>query len=116
MKRAIMQMTPELLSQALVEGNEIHCKVENGLPEDAKFINGRHVVNLHGDCVFELIYESEEFEDITDEGAILPLLKPAKFIRLNCGEGAEERSIGLCGCGQEGTQVFGYSVYCEDCI
>jgi hypothetical protein len=81
MKRAIMQISPELLSQILIEGNEIHVKVENGLPGDTRFVNGRHVVNLHGDCVFEMIYESEEFEDIAD-GGLLPILPPAKFMAL----------------------------------
>ncbi len=85
MKRAIMQITPELVSQILIKGGEIHVKVESGLPEDVKFINGRHVVNLHGNCVFEMIYESEEFEDIK-EGGLLPLLRPVKFTTLNCGE------------------------------
>lgn len=109
-----MQIMPELLSQTLIEGNEIHVKVENGLPEDAKLINGRHVVNLYGNLVFELIYESEEFEDV-EEGGLLPILKPAMFTRMECGEAVEE-ALPDCSCGRPGSVYHGGAVYCEDCI
>lgn len=114
MKRAIMQMTGALLSQILIEGNEIHVKVENGLPEDAKFVNGRHVVNLQGVLVFELIYESEEFEDV-EEGGLLPILKPAMFTRMECGEDTEIETP-FCSCGQPAIRFTNRHWYCEECI
>lgn len=149
MKRAIMLITPELISQLLMEGNEIHVKVESELPEDAKLVDvlpGTDMRYVH------FVFESEEFEDITEKDATLPTLKPAVFARMECGEKAEEKidldalrqlflqhdchetwiegmvdqvfaifgkdklRLGLCGCGNEGTQAVGDSVYCEDCI
>lgn len=114
MKRAIIQITPELLSEMLIEGREIHLKVENGLPEDVKFINGRYIIDAFGCTVIQLIYESEEFEDIS-EGGVVPILKPAMFTRMECGEAVEEASPD-CSCGRPGSVYHGGIIYCEDCI
>lgn len=114
MKRAIMQISCELLSQILIEGSEIHVKVENGLPEDAKFVNGRHVVNLQGVLVFELIYESEEFEDVA-EGGLLPILKPVMFTEMVCGYEVEIETP-LCSCGRPAIRFTNRHWYCEECI
>lgn len=81
MKRAVMQMSAELLSQILIEGNEIHIKVENGLPEDAKFVSCSYT--NFPKPTFSLIYDSEKFEDVPTD-ARLPRLKPAMFTRLDC--------------------------------
>jgi len=33
-----IRITPELLFAIFTDGNEIHLKVENGIPEDAEFV------------------------------------------------------------------------------
>lgn len=85
MKQAMMVMSGALLSQILIETDEIHVKVENGLPEDAKFVEMRYNFD---DNEWYFVFESNTFEDITDKTAAMPLLPPAKFTRLDCSEGA----------------------------
>ena len=78
MKRAMVGVTPELISQMLLLGNEIHIEVENGLPEDAKFVK-----MLSDRRTVYLVYESAEFEDIPDQSTEIPVLRPARLTVLD---------------------------------
>lgn len=70
MKRAILEVNGDFLDYHFIQHTDYHVKVEHGLPDDAKFCACHYDHRRH---VFELIYESEEFEDIL-EGAKMPVL------------------------------------------
>ena len=64
MRRAVFHMSADFLNWAFIEKKDFHILVESGLPEDAKFI-ACHYDNLIPGR-FNLVYESEEFEDIAE--------------------------------------------------
>ncbi|KKN41973.1 hypothetical protein LCGC14_0717770 [marine sediment metagenome] len=81
MKRAIIELPATFLHFAFIERTDYHVKVEHGLPDDAKFCACHYDHTRH---VFQLIYESETFEDIS-EGLKMPILDQitANFVACN---------------------------------
>lgn len=75
MKRARLEVSPQFWAD-LLKCDEMHVKIENPLPEDAKYIETRY--NIEEDLLY-MVFESEEFEDITDEGAEMPVITPVWF-------------------------------------
>ena len=59
-RRAIVAMTPDVLALFCTNG-EKHIRIENGSPADAKFIGAYYD---HSRNIFDICFESEEFEDI----------------------------------------------------
>ena len=80
MKRAILEFNANFLDYAFIQESELHLKITSGLPHDAKFCacHYDHVRNK-----FQIIYESDEFEDI-HEGAPLPILEDVVAERVLC--------------------------------
>lgn len=72
-RRAILQLTPELLVSMLTADKEIHARVvRNGLPSDAKVIRSGY--DPFADCVISLL-ESVEFMPVCP-GGVIPVLQP----------------------------------------
>lgn len=80
MKRAILEMHANFLDWAFIQESEFHAKVLVGLPHDAKFCACHYD---HRRNIFQIIYESEEFEDIS-EGDPLPILDSVKLQKVEC--------------------------------
>jgi len=78
MKRARLEVSPQFWA-CLVTQDEMHVKIENALPEDAKYIETRWDFDRG---LLYMTFESEEFEDIPDEGAVMPFITPVTFINL----------------------------------
>lgn len=73
MKLMKIQITPQSISLLFIKyKNPRMIKIIKGLPEDAKFL--RAYYNPVHD-IFELIFESEEFQDIP-KGAAIPFFEP----------------------------------------
>lgn len=88
MKRAILEMRADFLDYAFIQNEDYHVKVEHGLPSDAKFCACHYEHTRH---VFQLIYESEEFEDIL-EGREMPVLGDVVGTYVACG-GIKEKIL-----------------------
>jgi len=89
MKRAILEMPARFLHYIFIVNNDYHIRVEHGLPEDAKFMACYYDHQRH---VFQLLYESKEFEDIP-EGDPLPTLEPVVAKTIDCQEVISESLI-----------------------
>lgn len=77
MKRAILKVSPQYFVGAFRQ-DEIHVKVTERLPDDAKYISCHYYVERD---LFLIVIESEEFEDIR-EGGIMPYIKDIMFSEL----------------------------------
>ncbi|KKN41975.1 hypothetical protein LCGC14_0717790 [marine sediment metagenome] len=75
MKRAALYVSPQFWGSMLKQ-DEMHVKIENPLPDDAKYIETRYDMDRG---LLYMIFESEEFEDITDKGAMIPEIPPIMF-------------------------------------
>jgi len=84
MKRAILELPGQFLHFAFIGNSDYHVKIEHGLPDDAKFCACHYD---YGRNMFQLIYESETFDDIP-EGTVMPILDAvkAKFVHCNLAE------------------------------
>jgi len=88
MKRAILEMNGSFLNFMFIQNEDYHVKVEHGLPSDAKFCACHYDHMRH---VFQLIYESEEFDDIL-EGWPMPVLGDIVGTYVAC-RGIEEKVL-----------------------
>ena len=81
MKRAILEFPADFVHFAFIECNDYHAKVVHGLPKDATFCACHYD---HRRRRFQLIYESEQFDDI-EEGVPLPILDDVECNFVDCG-------------------------------
>ncbi len=82
MRRAILEIETTALDLIFIkqpENSELHVEIVHSLPEDAKFLSCHYNHMRH---IFQLIYESDEFEDIS-EGGMMPVLPTIEFTRID---------------------------------
>jgi len=89
MKRAILELPATFLHFAFIEHTDYHVKIEHGLPDDAKFCGCHYDHKRH---VFQCIYESEAFADIS-EGDKMPILDDVVATFVACRMAETEESI-----------------------
>ncbi len=64
-----LQISEELLTGILCDGNEINVRIKSGLPRDAKIVNIFSDYRAIG--IFSVVFESEEFEAV-ETGQLIP--------------------------------------------
>lgn len=82
MKRALLEIPVTALDDIFIRrpiDSELHLKVRHALPGDAVMLDCRYHPQRR---IFQLIYESSEFEDIED-GDLMPTLEPIVFERID---------------------------------
>lgn len=80
-RRAILLISPTLLVDMFREGNESHFRVEQGLPEDVRWL-GVYYDPIDGNI--QVALESESFP-LTIEGCAIPILNPPMIsLRTDC--------------------------------
>ena len=72
MKKAIIRISGELLVEMFRDGGMRKYSVENGLPEDARFIGAE---SSYDGKTADLVFESDSFADVI-EGNDPPLVRP----------------------------------------
>lgn len=82
MRQAILEIPEDALDMMFVkqpQGGELHLEIVNALPEDAKMLACRYVFDRR---IFQLVYESDEFEDIS-KSERLPVLPAIEFKQID---------------------------------